>query len=94
MGVYTTLGDTRSNLERGYEVDGFFVYIYIRYMDTQFFLEAAPDSVNPVGFSPPRVNTGPVNLSVKEVCDSFGAYSDEVNRALRGDWEKNHETLF
>ena len=94
MGVYTTLGDTRSNLERGHEVDGFFVYIYVRQMDTQFFLEAAPDSVNPVGFSPPRVNTEPVNLSVKEVSDPFRAYSDKVNRSLRGDWEKNHETLF
>ena len=71
MGVYTTLGDTRSNLERGYEVDGFFVYIYIRHMDTQLFLEPAPDSVNP-----------------------FSAYSAKVNRALRGDWEKNHEALF
>ena len=94
MGVYTTLGDTRSNLERGYEVDGFFVYIYIRHMDTQLFLEPAPDSVNPFGFWPSRVNTGPINLSVKEVSDPLRAYSDKINRALRGNWEKNHEALF
>ena len=69
MGVYTTLGGARSNLERGDEVDGLFVYIHIRYMDTQILLEPAPNSVNPVGFFPPRLRTEPFHLSVEEVSD-------------------------
>lgn len=77
-----------------HKVDGFFVYVYIRHRDAQFFLEPAPGAVNPGGFFPPRIHPVPVNLSVKKVSEPFRAYSDKVYRALRGDWKKNHETLF